>query len=121
MEALKLRYPGDAGDWQGTTAQVSANAFAVPVEGQTMHNPAGYPSLSAGSIAIVDPAVPVASGKIVLAKLADSDTPTLKKLIIDGPDSYLVPLNPDYKPIKIDSSCEFIGVVVQVYQDLQNL
>ncbi|AIJ10556.1 Hypothetical protein ETEE_4151 [Edwardsiella anguillarum ET080813] len=42
----------------------------------------------------------------------------MKKLSIDGPNIYLMPLNPNYKPIQLDSMCEIVGVCVRVEQSL---
>lgn len=105
-------------EWQATTARVGDRAFAMRVEGKSMQNPNGYPSLEDGSIVIVDPDATETNGKIVVAKISGSPEITIKKLVNDGPHSYLVPLNPDYKPIKIDGNCQIIGVVRQVIQDM---
>jgi SOS-response transcriptional repressor LexA len=43
---------------------------------------------------------------------------TIKKLMIDGPNKYLMPLNPDYRPIKINGNCTIVGVVKKVEFDL---
>lgn len=117
-EAVDNFHPGDAEDWQETTANVSARAFALKVEGKSMHNPNGNPSIPNGSIVIVDPDAIATNGKIVVAKLPNTNEVTIKKLVIDGGDSYLEPLNPDYKPILIDSECIIVGVVKQVIQDI---
>lgn len=104
--------------WQRTTATVSAAAFALRVEGKSMQNPNGNPTVPDGSIVIVEPHLDVKAGKIVVAKLPGADDVTIKKLMHDGPIRYLESLNPDYKPIPIDDSCKIIGVVIQVIIDL---
>lgn len=118
MEIVDIFEPGHADQWQETTANVSKNSFALRVEGKSMQNPNGYPTVPHGAIVIVDPDLAATSGKIVVAKLPNSNEATIKKLVIDGPIKYLEPLNPDYKPITIDSECVIIGVVKQVIQDI---
>jgi SOS-response transcriptional repressor LexA len=117
-EAVDNFHPGDAESWQETTANVSAKAFALKVEGRSMQNPYGNPSIPNGSIVIVDPELLATNGKIVVAKLPNTDETVIKKLIIDGNNSYLESLNPDYKPILINSECIIVGVVKQVIQDI---
>ena len=110
--------PGSADEWQSTTSRVSKSSFALRVVGDSMINPSGFPSIPEGSIVIVDPEEPAISGKIVIAKLEDTNSATIKKLVIDGPNKYLMPLNPNYKPIEINGNCSIIGVVKQVISDL---
>jgi len=117
-EAIDNLHPGDAEEWRETTAKVSSSAFALRVEGDSMHNPNGSPSIPEGSIIIVDPEMEATSGKIVVAKLNDTNQVTLKKLVIDGPHTYLKPLNPDHSVIKVNGNCTIVGVVKQVIQDL---
>lgn len=117
-EASDAYHPSDAEEWCETTAKVSSQAFALRVEGRSMHNPNGTPSIPHGSIVIVDPEIAPTNGKIVVAKLVDSNEVTVKKLVVDGPTVYLEPLNTDYKPIQIDNECVIVGVVKQVIQNL---
>lgn len=101
-------------DWLETTSNVSSQAFALRVIGDSMTNPFGSPSIPEGFIVIVDPAIEAKSGSFVVAKLADSNEAVLKQLIIDGPNHYLKSLNPDYKPIFINQNCHICGVVKKV-------
>lgn len=117
-EVVDNFHPGDADYWQETTANVSDKSFALKVEGKSMQNPSGSPSIPNGSIVIVDPEVEATNGKIVVAKLPYTEEAVIKKLVIDGSNNYLESLNPDYKPILIDSECIIVGVVRQVIQDI---
>ncbi len=110
--------PGDAEEWRPTTANCGPNAFALRVKGDSMVNPTGFPSIPEGSVVIVDPDGQADSGRIVVAKLEDSQEATLKRLVIDGPNRYLKALNPDYKPIEINGNCRIVGVVRQIIADL---
>lgn len=118
LEASDPYAPGHAEEWRETTAKVGPRAFALKVVGDSMQNPTGSPSIPEGSIVIVDPDREATSGKIVVAKLLESDEVTLKKLVVDGPNVYLKPLNPDYKTIQVDGKLKVIGVVVKYEFDL---
>ncbi|CAI0836278.1 Uncharacterized HTH-type transcriptional regulator CBU_1416 [Serratia proteamaculans] len=107
--------------WCSTTVNVSDDAFGLDVRGESMTNPNGSPTIPEGSTVIVEPhygSVEELSGKIVVAMINGSSEATIKKLVIDGPNKYLMPLNPNFKPIEIDGSCRIIGRVVQVTQEL---
>jgi|SRR5690554_204556 len=117
-EAIDTFQPGDADEWIDTSAKVSSQAFALRVTGDSMVNPYGNPSIPEGAIVIIDPNIEATSGKIVVAKLTDSQEVTLKRLVIDGPNTYLKPLNPDYKAIQVNGNCVIVGVARKVEFDL---
>lgn len=108
----------DLTEWVETTAKVSPYAFSLRVVGDSMSNPGLGVSLPEGSIVIVDPNADPINGRIVVARLKSTNEATVKKLSIDGPNIYLMPLNPNYKPIQLDSMCEIVGVCVRVEQNL---
>lgn len=106
-------------EWIETTAKVSPLAFSLRVAGDSMSSPPGTGiSLPDGSLVIVDPSIEPVSGKIVVARLNGSSESTIKKLVIDGPNVYLMPLNPAYRPIQIDDKCEIVGVCTRVEMNL---
>lgn len=107
--------------WCNTTVKVSENAFGLDVRGESMTNPNGSPSIPEGSTVIVEPnygSIDDLYGKIVVAIIDGSSEATIKKLVVDGPNKYLMPLNPNFKPIEINGNCRILGRVVQVTQDL---
>ena len=111
----------DVTEWIFTTAAVSSSAFALRVRGDSMTNPTGAPSIPEGSLVVVDPdcmASDDANGKIVVAQLIGSTEATLKKYVVDGPLKYLVPLNPNYRPLEVNGNCKLVGIVRQVIMDL---
>ncbi|MEZ9402582.1 LexA family protein [Vibrio cyclitrophicus] len=105
-------------EWQITSSNISEDAFAMRVTGNSMTNPHGSPSIPAGSIVVVEPCSCPDNGKIVVATLNDAPEATIKKLEIDGPHKFLVPLNPKYDPIPINGNCRIVGYVKQVIMDL---
>lgn len=110
-EHTQYKTTNETEDWIDTTYNVSSLAFALKVVGSSMLNPFGIPSIPEGAIIIVDPQVTPENGSIVVARLDGSEDATVKKLVIDGPEKYLMPLNPQYSSIKINGNCIIIGVV----------
>ncbi|OEE41584.1 LexA family protein [Vibrio anguillarum] len=117
-KSVQLNLSEEEVEWQFTPAKVSDDAFALRVTGNSMTNPFGSPSIPDGSIVIVEPCSAPDSGKIVVATLNDEPQATIKKLEIDGPNKFLVPLNPSYQPIPINGNCRIVGFVKQVIMDL---
>lgn len=109
---------GFAEDWIDVPAKISSRSFALTVKGDSMTNPFGLPSMPEGSIVIVDPSIDSYSGRIVVAKLNDSNEATLKKYVKDGSQVYLVPLNPRYPTLNASNDIAIVGVVVSVIQNL---
>lgn len=99
------------------TANVSENAFALRVKGDSMTSFTGGKSIPEGSVIIVDPNMQAEHGKVVVARLEDSDEATLKQLVIDGGAKYLKPFNNSYPTMPINGNCTIIGVVKQLIQD----
>ncbi|MDC9527577.1 S24 family peptidase [Pseudoalteromonas sp. Angola-30] len=99
------------------TANVSDDSFALRVKGDSMTSFNGGKSIPEGSVIIVDPNVPAEHGKVVVARLEDSDEATLKQLVIDGGAKYLKPFNNSYPTLPINGNCTIIGVVKQLIQD----
>jgi SOS-response transcriptional repressor LexA len=117
-ESPDLYHPGDGEQQIETTAQVGPRAYALRVEGDSMTNPHGSPSIPDGSIVIVDPDIEAIPGRIVVAKIKGEDDATLKKLVKDGPRYYLKPLNPAYPMIEVDDRFIICGVAKKVELDL---
>ncbi|ELV7529356.1 helix-turn-helix domain-containing protein [Edwardsiella ictaluri] len=107
--------------WTQTTANVSDEVFGLVVRGESMTNPNGLPSIPEGAIVIVEPHYGQPDdlyGKIVVAVLDGSSEATVKKLVWDNPYTYLMPLNPLFKPIQITGNCRIVGKVVQITQNI---
>lgn len=117
-EVVDPFHAGQADEWRETTANVNEQSFALIVKGDSMHNPSGTPSIPEGSYAIVDPTAEATNGSIVVAKLNNTQEATIKKLVKDGPNRYLKPLNPAYPVITINSDCSIVGVVKKIEIDM---
>jgi len=104
--------------WVETSLRVSGNSFALEVKGDSMTNPNGLPTIPQGATVIVDPEAEPVNGKIVVARIDGTNEATVKKLVIDGPMKFLVPLNPRYPNMPINGNCTIIGVVKGVQYEL---
>ncbi|ELZ9359009.1 TPA: LexA family protein [Citrobacter freundii] len=104
--------------WVETSLRIGDSSFALEVKGDSMTNPNGLPTIPEGATVIVDPDAEPFNGKIVVARLDGTSEATVKKLVIDGPQKFLVPLNPRYPNISINGNCLIIGVVKGVQYEL---
>ncbi|SBV37822.1 HTH-type transcriptional regulator for conjugative element pMERPH (fragment) [uncultured Stenotrophomonas sp.] len=77
-----------------------------------MVNPRGEPSFPPGEKIIVEPEMAATSGSLVVAQIDGEPETTFKKLIIDGGQHLLVPLNPQYVTIQITRATRICGVVI---------
>lgn len=102
--AADLLQPGEAYDWIETGVTVRPHTFALRVTGDSME-----PEFAHGTIVIVEPEMDAHPGDYVIAKNGDEEA-VLKKLVRDGADLYLVPLNTRY-PIKPLGTARIVGVV----------
>lgn len=103
-------------EWIETPLKLSDNAFALKVKGESMTSPHGM-SIPDGSIVVVEPKVTCveeAKDKIVIAQQDGSGEATIKRLIQDGGDYYLLPLNPIFRTISVDERSRIIGIVKQI-------
>lgn len=104
--------------WYETSAKISKNAFALQVKNDSMESTTGGVSIPRGSIIIVEPYEEAVSGSFVIAHIKGSSEAVIKKLAVDGPNSYLVSLNQTYKPIEVNGDCRILGVVKRAEIDL---
>ncbi|MDI2589838.1 S24 family peptidase [Pseudomonas sp. 681] len=90
-------------------------AFWLEVKGDSMTSPVGQ-SITEGTLILVDTEAEAAPGKLVIAKLPESNEATFKKLVNDGGKLFLKPLNPGYPIEPFDEHCRIVGVVVRALQ-----
>lgn len=105
---------GDAADWLLTDLDLSQNAFALRIKGDSM-----LPEFRAGDTVIIDPAVLPLPGDYVVAKNGENEA-TFKKYRPRGANERgaqvfeLVPLNDDYPSMRSDlMPIRIIGTMVE--------
>ena len=87
----------------------SDRTFVLRVQGISME-----PLFRDGDLIFIDPAADVRHGSYVVARLDDHNEATFKKLIIEGGQKYLKPINPNWPEqiIPINGNCTIVGPVV---------
>ncbi len=114
-EAVEPYPAGYSDSYEFSEYDSKGPAFWLKVKGDSMTAPAGQ-SITEGTLILVDTEAEVAPGKLVVAKLPDSNEATFKKLVSDGGRLFLKPLNPGYPIEPLDKNCRIVGVVVQALQ-----
>lgn len=109
---------GGAAEWVHVPGVYGSSAFMLCVEGDSMTSFRGGISIPAGSQVVVDPEVEATNGSIVVAKLEQEQKVTIKRLVIEPPYKYLMPINDRYDRIPINGECRIVGVVRKVIQDV---
>lgn len=105
--------PGDAEEWRETTARIGPHGFALRIEGDSME-----PTILNGAVVIVDPARTPVNGSIVVVRQNGDSVATIKRLVQDGPLTYLKPDNPRYPIMQMARDAVIVGVAVKVEIDL---
>ena len=113
--------PGMAFEYLISFAELSGNAFALRIKGDSMQ-----PDFVEGDVIVVDPAVSPRPGSFVVAKNGGEEA-TFKKYRSRGVDPAtgddifeLVPLNDDYPTLRSDECrCVIIGTAVEVRKRLR--
>ena len=113
-EAIDSYAVGDAAEWMLTDLDLSINAFALRIKGDSM-----MPEFHEGDTVIIDPSVAPLPGDYVVAKNGDNEA-TFKKYRPRGINERgdqvfeLVPLNEDYPSMRSDlSHIQIIGTMVE--------
>ena len=116
-EAVEPFPPGYSDRYEMSEYDSKGPAFWLEVKGDSMTSINGQ-SVPEGTFILVDTEADVQSGKLVIAKLADSNEATFKKLVEDGGRRFLKPLNPAYPIEMCADGCKIVGVVVRALMKL---
>ena len=114
-EAVEPYPSGFADRYEMSDYDSKGPAFWLEVKGDSMTSPVGV-SVPEGMLILVDTEAEAAPGKLVIAKLPESNEATFKKLVNDGGKLFLKPLNPGYPIESFDERCRIVGVVVRALQ-----
>ncbi|EHP1586507.1 helix-turn-helix domain-containing protein [Salmonella enterica] len=106
-----------------TFIEVKEGDFAVKMPDDTMLNPSGGgASIPVGSTVILRPGEHYENGSIVAVIVPDplykKPSLTIKKLVVDGQNIYLTPLNPRYSSSPLTLDCKIVAVAKGVQYSL---
>ncbi|WP_317450673.1 LexA family protein [Phytohalomonas tamaricis] len=117
-EAVNPYDQGCEQHFESTDYKAKGAAFWLEVEGDSMTAPTGI-SIPRGMMILIDPEIKAENGSLVVAQLDENNEATFKKLVIDGGQKYLKPLNPAYPVIPINGNCRIVGVAVEMKMNLR--
>lgn len=108
-EIIEQFDPLEADDWIPCPISHSDTSFALRVRGASMD-----PVFKEGDLIFVDPAREAINGSYVVAIRDNTQEATLKKLVVEGSEQYLMAENPNWpeRIIKINDSATICGVVI---------
>lgn len=106
----------DAKSWIEILELVSPFAFAIKMENNSMMSALGQGlSIPVGATLIADIGRQIKSGSIVVARVSPDDKEAvIKQFISDGPNQYLMSLNPNYERIQVNEKTEVLAVCVKM-------
>lgn len=113
-EETMKRNQGRFTAWEIATTEVSDNAFAIEMRGDSMISPVDPQSIPSGALLIIDPDLTPTDGDTVVASIASSQSITVKRFTTDGPHRYLKALNQQYNSIVLADEDSIVGVVVEM-------
>jgi len=113
-EAIDSFDIGHADEWYPCPSRHSKHTYALRVDGDSMTSThaRSYPH---GTIIYVDPEVQPTNGCNVIAKRTSVNEATFKQYKVDSGSYYLIPLNPQYPTVEIDSTTRICGVIIGSY------
>lgn len=115
-EATEAVDPEACDDWVIAPKRVPRNCFALRVKGDSMQSPYGM-SFPEGCIIIVSANQHIDNKSYVVAR-QNGDEATFKQVVMEGGNTYLKPLNPQYPIMQINEETVICGVVVAMVCEL---
>ena len=98
-----------------TDIDVGDNAFALTIKDSTM-----MPRFPEGTVVIIDPLQSLTDRDFAAIHIQGNRQVTFKQLLIDGEDTYIKPLNPDFTVTRIEKPFTVLGVMVQARMDFKD-
>jgi SOS-response transcriptional repressor LexA len=117
-DRLAYNYKSCTEQMVAATIPVSAVAFALQVQGDSMEAPSGI-SFPDGVNIIAEPEQIAAPGSFVITTVSEGQQAILSQLVSDGNRRYLKSLNPRYPVFEFTSTTMIYGVVKQMFFDFK--
>lgn len=100
--------------YETTEVSVSENAYALRVKDTTM-----VPRFPENTLLIIDPIIQPSDRDYVIAHISNQKQAIFRQLLLDSDDTYLKPLNTDFKITLLDKESHLLGVMVQARMDFK--
>ncbi len=101
--------------WPKSTLSSGKDNFAIRVSGREFE-----PAFSNGTVLIIDPNLEVESEDFVLVKFQDNEAATIKKILLDQPENYFLPIRDGLNIIPCQQIAhKILGVVIEAHVDLR--
>jgi SOS-response transcriptional repressor LexA len=110
---LQGERPADSLVHQLSDYNARGKAFWLRVESDAMNAPSGL-SVPEGMLILVDPGVPAAPGRLIVARQPGIGA-VFRQWVEEGEARYLRPLNPMYPTVACDPALEILGVVMRAH------
>ncbi|OGT42426.1 MAG: hypothetical protein A3F13_08255 [Gammaproteobacteria bacterium RIFCSPHIGHO2_12_FULL_40_19] len=105
--------PKSAENWTWTDVESGARTFALVVQDDSM-----LPRYEPGAVVVIDPDYAPTNRSVVLFRWKKTGEVSCAQLLIDGPNRYLKPHNPDFDKLRIDENdpqIEICGTARQIF------
>lgn len=100
--------------YETTDISVSENAYALRVKDTTM-----TPRFPENTLLVIDPVMEPSDRDYVVAHISNQKQAIFRQLLLDSDDTYLKPLNTDFKMILLNRESRLLGVMVQARMDFK--
>ena len=93
----------------------SNKSIALKISDSTM-----LPRFPKDTVIIIDPKLNAKDRSYVIVFIVEKNISLFRQLLLDGNDTYIKPLNPDFPLLKLSSQFKIVGVVTQAQMNLGN-
>ena len=107
----------ETNEFVATPSAVSHKAYAYIMQDPSMNSPSEGIVIPLGHTIVIDPDETVKNGRIIVVKDKQNNL-LIKKLLIDGPNTYLTSINTQFSPILLTTEHTILGVAVDVFRRL---
>ncbi len=105
--------PGNWTYWTASQYANSSQSYALCIP--HLHSSAPF---TKNTMIVVDPSITLANDQHVVVHRLSDQSITIKKLIFDGDDQWLIPLNEQLKACRCDADHTICGVIIQANMPL---
>ena len=102
-------FPDKWPKWIKIDFKMSDKAFSIQI-----NDSKNSPHFPEGAMLAIEPVFDLKDGVFVLVKMKQYETPFIRKVMIEAPNTYLQPLNPEISMTPLTEGQTIIGKIVQL-------